>query len=222
MAANALVMQSGGSTAVLNRSLYGILGRGGFAPRLRDGLRGGPRDGGAAGPQRHAAFGTLRQQTTTDCANPRCRLGVVAPDSPGRGRPSPHGGPVGAIHQLLLHHRGQRLGGDRPRGRNERTRRRDAVDGGQRAQDYRQRPSAHRPHARLRQRGALRGYGGHGGRQGRREHGPGGADHGDRGDGSRRGVARGRLGAGQAGGARRAARRVRARGFLWTRTASWS
>ena len=191
-------------------------------PGLRDSIRRRPRDGGAAGPQRRAAFGTLRQQATADCANPRRRLGVVAQDSPGRGRPSPHGGPVGVLRRLLLHHRGQRLGGDRPRGRNERTRRRDAVDGGQCAQDYRQRPGAHRPHARLRQRGALRGYGGHGGRQGRREHGPGGADHGDRGDGAGRGLARGRLGAGQSG--RSATRRMSCAcpRFPWTRTASWS
>ena len=154
---NAIIGQSGGPTSVINASLCGIIQQClaqkaiGKTLGMRFGIEGfmrgdvidlgreAPADD--RGPAHHAQFGA----------------GKLPPQAPGRRLPANPRNAQAARHPLLLPHRRQRHDGHDPSRRGVLPRARLRIDRRGRAEDGRQRPVRHRPHARLRQCGPLRG-----------------------------------------------------------------
>ena len=143
---NLLVMQSGGSTPVMNRSLYGVVRQahehGDVVHEIYGAVHGldGVLDGRLK-DLRAPGKGTWERIARTPGAVLGSSRRKLRPDDTSRVLDIPGG----ARRPLPVHHRGKRLRGDRARNRLGGPSCWNAADRHQRPQDDRQRPRADRP-----------------------------------------------------------------------------
>ena len=184
-AKNLLVMQSGGPTPVINRSLFGVCDEaaksGAFAGIL--GAHGGTE--GVLGDRVYDLAAVSTEAWQSIAMAPGAALGTTRKKFADADLPRAIDFIERRRDYPLAHHRGQRLRIDGADGQRGGERRGPRSDRAPRSQDRRQRPCRHGPFARLRQRGSVHCRGDTRGRTRRRSDGTRSADHRDRGRGPR-------------------------------------